>query len=97
MISIDINKPQRNPLYGGSSVNATEILSAVDKKIEKLKEDLGSNIPSPDAPEISEITGNETFVITDTDGNYRTIALKQISSSQETLGDFSKQFNFDFN
>lgn len=80
MITIDLNRPQSNPLHNGSPVSAAAILNVVDEKIEKLKEDLGSNTPSTDAPEILEITGNETFIITDTDGNYRTIALKQISS-----------------
>lgn len=97
MITIDIRPPQQKPSNTCDCPSTTEILNAVDEKIENLKEDLGSNTPLPDAPEISEITGNETFIITDADGNYRTIALKQISSSQETLGDFSKQFNDDFN
>lgn len=91
MITIDINRPQRNPLYGGSSVNATEILNTVDKKIEALKEELGSGIPSVDAPIITELTGQETFTIKDSEGNYRTVAINQIAtSSEDVCVDFSK-------
>lgn len=98
MITIDINNQQRKPLLGGALINSTEILNTVDKKIEALKEELGSGIPSVDAPVITELTGQETFTIKDSEGNYRTVSINQIAtSSEDVCVDFSKQFNFDFN